>query len=98
MRDLGKLEVQMSKLFLAYARDVQSGVVTPSKVDSGIVRKVALRDRAQLLASFAKSSPAGFLKSLPPKAPEYMRLMKEKLRLEKLLSKGGWGRRCRANR
>ncbi len=91
VRDLGRLEVQMSKLFLAYARDVQTGVLTPSKVDGGIVRQVPLRDRAQLLAVFAKSSPAGFLKALPPKSPEYTRLMKEKLRLEKLLAKGGWG-------
>ncbi|UWQ09104.1 L,D-transpeptidase family protein [Aliiroseovarius crassostreae] len=91
VRDLGKLEVQMSKLFLRYARDVQTGIVKPSSIDSGIVRDVPVRDRAQLLAAFAKSSPAGFLKALPPKAPEYARLMKEKIRLEKLLARGGWG-------
>ncbi|MDA5094776.1 L,D-transpeptidase family protein [Aliiroseovarius sp. KMU-50] len=91
VRDLGKLEVQMSKLFLEYARDVQTGVLAPSRVDSGIVRQVPLRDRAKLLAAFAKSSPSRFLKALPPKTPEYQRLMKEKLRLEKQLAKGGWG-------
>lgn len=91
VRDLGKLEVQMSKLFLAYAQDVQSGVVTPARIDSGIVRKVPLREPAQQLANFAASSPAGYLKSLPPKSPEYKRLMKEKLRLEKLLGNAGWG-------
>lgn len=91
IRDLGKLEVQMSKLFLDYAQDVQTGVLTPKRVDSGIVRQVPLRDRAKLLAAFTKSNPSGFLKALPPKAPEYKRLMKEKLRLEKQLAKGGWG-------
>lgn len=96
VRDLGKLEVQMSKLMLTYARHVQTGVLTPSRVDSGIVRQIPLRDRALLLAAFAKSSPSKFLKSLPPRSAEYGRLMKEKLRLEKLLAKGGWGAKVSA--
>ncbi len=90
-RDLGRIEVELSKLFLRYARDVQTGVLTPGKVDSGIKRQVPLRDRTQLLVSFTKSSPAAFLRQLPPKAPEYTRLMKQKLLLEKKLAKGGWG-------
>ena len=90
-RDLGKLEVEMSRLFLAYARHVQSGILTPKRVDSGIQRDAPLRSRKALLEGFAKSSPAGFLKALTPKSPEYARLMKEKLRLEKLLASGGWG-------
>ena len=90
-RDLGKLEVEMSRLFLLYARHVQTGILTPKRVDSGIVRDVPLRGRTALLVAFSKSSPAGFLKSLPPKSGEYARLMKEKLRLEKLLGNGGWG-------
>lgn len=90
-RDLGQIEVDMSRLFLRYATDIQTGILQPGRVDAGLVLTVPLRDRAQTLAAFAKSSPAGFLKSLPPNSPEYTRLMKEKLRLEKLLSKGGWG-------
>ncbi|MCI2398261.1 L,D-transpeptidase family protein [Aliiroseovarius subalbicans] len=90
-RDLGRLEVAMSKLFLTYARHVQTGILTPRKVDGGIVRSVPLRGRTELLVAFAKSSPAKFLKALPPKSTEYARLMKEKIRLEKLLGKGGWG-------
>jgi len=90
-RQLGQLEVEMSRLFLLYARHVQTGILTPQRVDSGIVREVPLRGRTALLTAFSKSSPAGFLKALPPKSGEYARLMKEKLRLEKLLAKGGWG-------
>lgn len=85
------LEVTLTKAFLQYARDVQTGMVTPSKVDSGLVRAVPYRDRKATLVAFSKSSPSGFMKALPPKSPEYVRLMKEKLRLEKLLAKGGWG-------
>lgn len=90
-RDLGRIEVELSRLFLQYARDIQTGVLTPRKVDSGIVRQVPLRDRMQTLVNFSKSSPAGYLKSLAPKSPEYTRLMKEKIKMERLLAKGGWG-------
>ncbi len=90
-RDLGSLEVEMSRLFLLYARDIQTGILVPSKVDDGIKREVPYRGRAALLGAFSKSSPQGFIKSLPPKDPEYSRLMKEKLRFEKIVGSGGWG-------
>lgn len=90
-RDLGRIEVQLSKLFLQYAHDIQAGVLTPSKVDSGIKRVVPRRDPLQLLTNFSKSSPSGFLRSLIPTSPEYTRLLKQKLIFEKLLGKGGWG-------
>ena len=90
-RDLGRIEVELSKLFLAYARDVQTGILVPGRIDNGIVRKVPLRSRLDLLTNFAKSSPAGYIKSLAPSSPEYRRLMKQKLTMERLLAKGGWG-------
>ena len=90
-RERGFLEVELSQIFLRYARDIQTGILTPSKVDSGIVRAVPLRGRQQLLEAFSKSSASGFLRSLPPKAPQYARLMKEKITYERLLGRGGWG-------
>ncbi|MEE9426528.1 MAG: L,D-transpeptidase family protein [Paracoccaceae bacterium] len=90
-RDLGRIEVELSKLFLQYARDMQTGVLTPRKVDSGIVRQVPLRDRLELLTNFAKSSPGSYIRKLVPSAPEYTRLMKQKFQMERLLAKGGWG-------
>ena len=90
-RDLGVLEVEMSRLFLLYARDIQTGIVRPSRADPDIVRRVPYRDRQATLAAFAQSSPAKFIQSLPPASPEYTRLMKEKLRLEKTVGAGGWG-------
>lgn len=90
-RDRGRMEVEMSRLFLQYADDMRSGVLNPRKIDSGMVREVARYNRLQTLQAFAKSSPAGFLKKLPPKTPEYLRLMKEKRKLEKLLGRGGFG-------
>ncbi|MBT8457778.1 MAG: L,D-transpeptidase family protein [Alphaproteobacteria bacterium] len=90
-RELGALEVEMSRLFLLYARDVQTGIVVPARADSDIVRKVPLRNRQAVLQAFSKSSPKAFLNSLPPSSAEYTRLTKEKLRLEKIIGKGGWG-------
>lgn len=90
-RDLGLLEVDISRVFLQYARDVQTGLLVPSRIDKSIVRAVPYRDRASYLVNFAKSSPAGFFKALPPKTTEYTALMKEKLRLEKMLARGGYG-------
>ena len=90
-RERGQLEVEMSRAFLQYSRDLQTGVLIPSRVDAAIVRQVPYRDRTSYLVNFSKSSPAGFFKALAPKTMEYNALMKEKLRMERLLAKGGWG-------
>ena len=90
-RDLGQLEVQLSRVFLRFARDLQSGILVPSEIDRGIVRKIAYRDRLSLLNSFAGAAPAAFFRTLAPATAEYNRLMKEKMRLERILGQGGWG-------
>ena len=90
-RDRGLVEVEMSRTFLQYARDLQTGVLVPSRVDRAIVRQVPYRDRTSYLVNFSKSSPTGFFKVLAPKTMEYTALMKEKLRMERLLANGGWG-------
>ncbi|WP_375227724.1 L,D-transpeptidase family protein [Roseobacter sp. S98] len=94
--ELGALEVEMSRVFLQYARDIQTGVLVPGRVDKAIVRQVPYRDRGSYLTNFVKSSPAGFFRALPPDTPEYTALMKEKLRLERLLADGGWGATVRS--
>jgi len=90
-RDRGIAEVELSKLFLQYARDIQTGVLVPSRVDRNIVREVPYRDRTETLANFVKASPDGFLRALPPRTMEYNALVKEKLEMEALMANGGWG-------
>jgi len=90
-RERGLVEVALSRMFLQYARDLQTGVVVPSRIDKAIVRQVPYRDRTSYLVNFSKSSPSGFFRALAPKTTEYNALMKEKLRLERLLARGGWG-------
>ena len=90
-RDRGFAEVEMSRVFLRLASDMQTGMLIPAKVDRGIKRAVPYRDRVSYLTNFAKSRPGGFFRALPPKTPEYSRLLKEKMKLERLLARGGWG-------
>lgn len=87
----GRAEAELSRLFLQYARDVQTGVLVPSRVDANIHRRVPYRSRQAIMQAFSQSNPAAFLRSLPPNAPEYTRLMREKMALERLLADGGWG-------
>jgi murein L,D-transpeptidase YcbB/YkuD len=87
----GATEVYLSELFLQYARDIQTGLLTPGDVVPAIKREVPYRDRLDLIRGFAQSGPAGFLSALPPQSPEYARLLREKVRLERLLARGGWG-------
>ncbi|SFM21354.1 L,D-transpeptidase family protein [Shimia aestuarii] len=91
-RDLGLVEVALTRAFLKYGRDVSSGMLVPSQIDDGIVREVERRDRVDMIKGFAASAePKRFLKELAPISPEYLRLQKERLRLERLMAQGGWG-------
>lgn len=87
----GSIEGAMTRTFLKYATDMQTGVLIPSQVDSDIVRKVPYRARGSYLTALVKSSPAGFFKALVPKSDEYVRLLKVKEDLLKAYASGGWG-------
>ncbi|MEM6276867.1 MAG: L,D-transpeptidase family protein [Pseudomonadota bacterium] len=89
--DLAQLEVHMSAVFLAFARDIQTGVLTPGAVDSEIKREVPLRDGLQTLISFTAADPDAFMRALPPSSSEYTRLLKMKRMLESGIARGGWG-------
>tara|TARA_R110002020_G_scaffold37872_5_gene114242 strand:+ start:5880 stop:7514 length:1635 start_codon:yes stop_codon:yes gene_type:complete len=93
-RQLGALEIAMSDAFLKYARDVQSGILTPRKIDSQIVREVQYTDKGALLDSIsgdtAEEVRAGFM-TLPPQSNEYRALMKQRLLLEETMASGRWG-------
>lgn len=90
-RERGLVEVEISRTFLQFSRDLQTGVLVPGRIDKAIVRQVPYRDRTSYLVNFSHSSPSGFFKALPPDTMEYNALMKEKLRLEQQLKRGGWG-------
>ena len=91
VQEQARLEVEISRLFLDYARDLQTGILVPSRIDNAIHRQVPLRSPVSTLRAFSQSSPAAFMRALAPSAPEYNRLMREKLQMERLLANGGWG-------
>lgn len=94
--DRGRVEVEAAKRFLDYADHLRSGILNPRKIDRLIVMEVARYDRASTIDAFSKSNPQAFLKKLAPRKAEYVRLQKQKLKLEKLLGKGGWGDKVQA--
>ena len=89
--DRGRLEVMTTRAFLDYARDVHSGVLVPSKIDAGIVREVPVLDPRASLLAITSGNPLEFLRNLPPKSPAYAMLMKEKISLQAVIAKAGWG-------
>ncbi|MGJ8626449.1 MAG: L,D-transpeptidase family protein [Sulfitobacter sp.] len=90
-RDRGLAEVEMSRVFLQYARDIQTGVLIAKRVDPRIVREIPYRDRGAYLTGLVAAKPASFFRSLPPRSLEYNALLKEKMAMEHLLTIGGWG-------
>lgn len=98
-RDRGAMEVELSRLFLQYARDLQTGVIdTPRRVDSGIVRQIPRRDASYYFDGILNGDPRAFLARLAPRSQEYARLMKEKMRLERIVAHGGWGPQVTASK
>ena len=95
--DLGRLEVELTRLFLRYARDVQTGILVPGQVDEEIARKVPYRERAAILSDFSRSSPHAFIRALPPSSTEYAQLRKAKQHLERLVGRRGWGPKVQAS-
>lgn len=91
-RDLGRVEVELSRLFLTYAHQIQTGILVPNQIDDGMVRDPHRRDATELLTSFmASDNPDAFFHSLVPGSEEYARLMRKKIELENLIARGGWG-------
>lgn len=86
----GRLDVAMTRAFLAYARAVETGLVAPNSVN-GIVRTVEPRETRDLLDAFAAGDPGAFLRTLPPASPEYVRLMRARAALLAAEAAGGWG-------
>jgi L,D-transpeptidase YcbB len=81
--DRGRLEVAFTSAFLRYATDLNSGTLEPKKVSRGILREINRPKPDDLLQGIASADrPQSYLRGLAPKAPQYARLVKEKLRLE----------------
>ncbi|MFY0679948.1 MAG: L,D-transpeptidase family protein [Thalassovita sp.] len=90
-RDMGILDVELSKTYLKYARDVQYGMLKPTTIDDGIKRKAPSRPALDYLTDLLAGDADQVMAQLPPQTGEYPRLRKEMLRLQALMTRGGWG-------
>ncbi|MEX0307625.1 MAG: murein L,D-transpeptidase [Ruegeria sp.] len=90
-RDLGLLEAELTRVFIIYANELQSGAVKPSQIDSGLVRKVERRTAGEHLELLASSKGDAYFKKLMPQSRQYRALLKQKKVLETLIAQGGWG-------
>ncbi|WP_282077182.1 L,D-transpeptidase family protein [Epibacterium ulvae] len=90
-RDLGRVEAALSKAFVTYAEDLKTGMLVPSKIDDGMVRKKADLDAEALFTGLMAEQPTAYMRNLAPDSPQYRALMREKQRLERLVQTGGWG-------
>lgn len=97
-RERGELEVRVSRLFLEYVQDIQSGIVDPRSLGKDMALVPPRRDRLKTLEAFSRSTPAAFIRRLPPQTPGYANLLKEKKRLELAIRRGGWGEKVKARK
>ncbi len=97
-RDLGRVEAAMSKAFITYAVDIKTGLLVPSTIDDGMVRKKTKLDAETLLNGVRENQPAAFMRALVPASSQYRALMREKQRLEAVVHAGGWGPRVPAGK
>lgn len=90
-RARGVLDAEMSLAYLAYAQDLTSGVLTPSKIESTIVREIKQHDHGEMMAGIAGADPAKYIAGLAPQNPQYAQLQRTKIEIEAALATTGWG-------
>ncbi|EEX10811.1 peptidoglycan-binding domain 1 [Ruegeria lacuscaerulensis ITI-1157] len=90
-RDLGAAEAALTKAYIRYARDVQTGVLRPSDIDDGLVRQVQKRSGSDLLSALLAGTDGAAIERLAPQSSQYRALLKHKLALQELMRHGGWG-------
>ena len=89
--DLGRLEAELTRSFLTYARQVHSGLLRPGEIDEAIAHDVKYVTTRAYLEGLTEDNPVEFINSLPPQSREYHRLLRARQDLLKIQEKGGWG-------
>ncbi|MGR3716238.1 MAG: L,D-transpeptidase family protein [Thermohalobaculum sp.] len=92
--DASALETDLTRLFLAYARDISSGLLEPRSVSENIDIEPRRPDPAVLLAGIgATGDIPAFLDGLAPAGPAYDRLLSLYAGIRGIERNGGWGPR-----
>lgn len=90
--EAGSLELALTRLYLAYARDLASGLLEPRSVSREIDIAPPRPDPAALLSRAAAAPDvAAFLAGLTPAGDGYRRLLALYRELREIARAGGWG-------
>ena len=106
--ELGILEIEFAKKFILYVKHMKTGVLDPKVINMRLIERASLESdnqvptqldlklkKVNLMEIFMKfliTNPFQHLASLQPKTDDYKALIREKIRLEKILLVGGWGK------
>ena len=86
-----RLEVMMSRSFARIASDINAGRLHPMRSVPGLYVRPVRPDPERLLIAAAKTQDfVKFARSLPPRTPQYARLLKTLAVYRALEKKGGW--------
>jgi murein L,D-transpeptidase YcbB/YkuD len=92
--DAAALEVELTELFLTYARDISSGLLDPQNVNKNIDIERRRPDPAALLTGIgATRDVAAYLDGLTPADPAYYRLLTLYAEMREIARNGDWGPR-----
>lgn len=84
-------EIAITRAFLAYARDLSTGVLEPAEVDREIKRTRAAWDPEALVRRIMEEGASAVLADLAPPRPEYARLLRARATLARIADDGAWG-------
>ena len=88
-KGMGQAEVLASQVFVTYARDLNSGILRPSRVDSEIALNPGKASAQTLLAGVSKGNAKNYLAGLAPSHPDYKRLVALKKALSRKADASG---------
>ena len=90
--DAAPLEFAMTRLFLTYARDLNSGLLEPRRINRSIHVKPRRPDPADLLAGAAAAPDlTAYLDDLAPRAAGYANLLALRTEMRQIAVAGDWG-------
>ena len=84
LETMGTAEITAARIFVQYANDLHTGILSPSRVDSEIALKKRRVSAQTLLKGASKGNLKNYLAGLAPKHADYAKLVKEKQRLSKM--------------
>ncbi len=90
-RDLGRLEVSLSRLHLDRADALRAGIVDPASTDEGLKRVAERPDPTSLMAALRRDPAQAALQGMAPDSVQYVALARERARMARIAAGAGWG-------